>query len=91
MNTFKIVYGAATVNMGDTTETQAEYFRDWAQEQIEARFPEADVTVSDADEPTRAYVYTDDGEDIDLQDEAMEFCAGLWDRAPWPTEWMGEE
>ena len=89
MKTFKIVYGAATVNMGDTTEAQAEHFREWAQEQIEARFPDADVTVSEADEPTRSHAYTDDGVEIDLQDEAMEFCAGLWDQRPMDTRMDG--
>jgi hypothetical protein len=83
----EIIYGAATHNMGETTEREAECYREWAEEQIAARYPDACITVSEKDEPTRVYGAANYEQEV----AALEFCAELWDRCPWPEEWLAEE
>ena len=78
-----IDYRAATCNMGESTEQDGDNYRVWAKEQIEARYPDADIDVLDEDRPsTCSNDEYDDNEEI----ECLEFLAGLWDVCPWTGE-----
>lgn len=76
-----IEYRAATCNMGESTEQDGENFRAWAAEMIANEYPDAEVEVLDEDRQT---VVTAD--DYDDENEALEFCASLWDLCPWSGE-----
>lgn len=73
----KITYYAATENMGDNvTEVDAEGYRAWAKEQIEAEYPAANVVVS----KSQCLRSVDADEEFE---GAEEFCKSLWDKCPW--------
>lgn len=79
MNT--ITYHAATSTMGDTTEFQATNFREWAKEQLTAKFPAYDIDVSSEESLVTAYT-----DDEDARDEIIDYCSRLWDSCPW--DWL---
>jgi len=74
----QITYYADNNSMGDTSGTDCDKFREWAQGQLEAEYPTHDVTVTD--EQSLQTAYTDD---IDNEDEIIDFCSSLWDNCPW--------
>lgn len=75
----KITYFAATENMGDNvTEADAASYRVWAKEQIEAQYPEAEVTVS-KEQNLNSFWCNDDEKETEVGD----FCKSLWDSCPW--------
>jgi hypothetical protein len=78
-----IDYRAATCNMGEASEQDADNYRAWAAEMIASEYPEAVVEVLDEDRQT---VVTAD--DYDDEISALEFCASLWDRYPWSGEYF---
>ncbi len=74
----EIIYYADNGSMGDTSATDCDKFREWAQTELEAKFPNHDITVTD--EQTLQTAYTDD---IDNEEDIKEFCSSLWDNCPW--------
>lgn len=72
-----ITYYSATENMGDdVTESDAEQYRAWAKAEIEAEYPEAEVTVS----KSQSLRSVDADDDLDGVED---FCKSLWDNCPW--------
>jgi len=77
----EITYYANIDSMGDTSEAQAEKFREWARAEIARAYPDADVNVTDEQSLQTASVYC--GDDYEQEEEALDFCSRLWDRCPW--------
>ena len=84
-----ITYRASTYTMGDTSPFQADKFREWAQAQLEARFPDEDIEVLDEIGSQCVTNYGYSQETADLHDEIVDFCAELWDKCPW--DWIGDD
>ena len=76
-----IIYYAANSNMGETSEVNAEMFREWAEKQIQNEYPEHEISV--VNEISLNQVWTDDEEN---REEIAEFVSSLWDNAPW--DWV---
>jgi len=73
----EITYYADNNSMGDTLATDCDKFREWAQDELEKKYPDHDVTVTD--EQSLQTVYTDDPDEEKIKD----FCSRLWDNCPW--------
>ena len=73
----EIIFYASDDSMGNSTPEQCEGFREWAQRELENRFPDHNIDVSSERQPWT--VFTDD-----MDDEQMinEYCSNLWDRYP---------
>lgn len=71
-----INYSTDNNSMGDTSDQNCDKFREWAKEELEREYPDYDITVSDE----QKNLYTDD---IDNEDEIIDFCSRLWDNCPW--------
>ena len=86
----KIIYRAATCNMGDTTEQDGDKYRAWAESEIRKEYPDATIEVRDED--GRSLVYPDYSRSFaESDDEALaaeEFLCELWDRCPWSGEYF---
>ena len=84
MSIYKITYCAATENMGNTTEADANNYRAWAAREIAAACPDAHIEVLDDVNQSCAQ---SDAEDCEVaykeEQEAIELLAALWDRCPW--------
>lgn len=78
MTKFDITYFADDASMGDTSADDCEKFREWAERELMATYPDYDITVSN--KPSLNEAVTDD--DVN-EDEIVEFCHQLWDRCPW--------
>ena len=74
----EIIYYADNGSMGDTSVVDCNKFREWAQAELEERYPEHDITVSA--EQSLQTCYTDD---LGNEDEINDFCSRLWDNCPW--------
>lgn len=72
----KIEYYASNTTMGDTSDEDCGAYRKWAEAQLVAEYPGADVSVINAE----GGIWTDNEE---LRDEIIEFCHRLWDRCDW--------
>lgn len=81
----KIIFRAATCNMGDATEQDGDNYRSWAKNVIRAQYPDADVIVSDDDKNCEVVVFGGrcDSESESEWIECHEFLAGLWDSCSW--------
>lgn len=79
-----IFYRAATCNMGETSEQDADKYRAWAKAEIEAAYPEA-AQIEVLDEDRGSTVYADDYTE---ECTALEFMYHLWDRCPWSGEYF---
>lgn len=84
----KIIYRAATSNMGDVTEQDGDNYRAWAKAQIEAKYPKANVEALDEDMKSEVIVSgcTSRDESLDEWEAAHEFLRELWDSCPWTGE-----
>jgi len=75
----KITYFASIENMGDNvTEADAYGYREWALAELSAKYPEAEIEVSDEQNLIQASC-----DDDSREDEIGDFCSRLWDRCPW--------
>ena len=73
-----ITYYAANDTMGDTSDTDCDAYREWAEAEIRAEFPDHSVEVSTDQSLKNAWT-----DDFDREDEILDFCHRLWDRCPW--------
>jgi hypothetical protein len=76
-----ILHYAPVEDMGDTTEEEAEKFRNWARAELARKFPGAEIHVN-AVTGLENVAVADDG-DLDTEEEALDFVSRLWDRCPW--------
>jgi len=76
-----IKYFASNSSMGDTTDFECEKYREWAALKLKEEFPNHDIIVS-ADE----CLHSVETNDAAIDDEATDFCNGLWDGCCW--EWL---
>jgi len=77
-NKMEITYYADNNSMGDTSATDCDKFREWAQDELEKEYPNHDIAVTD--EQSLQTAYTDD---LDNEEEIKDFCSRLWDNCPW--------
>lgn len=78
----KIVYPTPNENLGNTNETDCENYREWFASQLEAQYPDADVTVTD--KPGHILIETDDeSDDSDLVSSIGDFGNICWNNCPW--------
>ena len=75
---FEITYYADNDSMGDTSATDCDKFREWAQNELETEYPAHEITVTD--ENSLQTACTDDSEN---EDKINDFCSRLWDNCPW--------
>jgi len=78
MAKFYIEYRAANDSMGDTSSANCDAYREWAEEQLRAAYPDHEISV--CNKPSLHTVLTDDCKN---QGEIEEFCHHLWDSCPW--------
>ena len=74
----EIIYYADNGSMGDTSDNQCDLYREWAEKELKAEYPNYDITVTTDD--NMATAWTDDEEN---RDEIIEFCSNLWSDCPW--------
>ena len=75
----EITYYAAIENMGDNiTASDAAGYREWAESQLSAEFPEAEIEVS-KEQNLKSFSCSDDMD----EDEVGQFCKSLWDKCTW--------
>lgn len=83
MNTItKITIPCTDDTMGDASPDDCDNYRSWFSEQLEAEYPDADVTVTTRS--GRIEIETDDDcDDADLIEELHAFQNRCWDSCPW--------
>ena len=86
----KIIYRAATCNMGDTTEQDGDNYRAWAKSELEKKYTKALVEVRNEDDQSEIRIALgNDYAEMDAEwDEANVFMCELWDRCPWYGEFF---
>lgn len=72
----KITYAANNGSMGDMTDAECEAYRAWAEQEIRAEYPNAEVAI-DSSDCAKTLVSADDYDD---EQEALDFVSRLWDR-----------
>ena len=78
--TNKIIYYAPTSNMGETPESDAEKYREWAQTELQNKFPDFEIEVSDKENISSFWTNIDD---IQMNDRIEMVIRNLWDYCPW--------
>ena len=79
-----IGYRAATVNMGDCTDQDAENFRKWALADLELKYPDASIAVHNSESSSTCTSDLEDTYEAEQEEYAcLSFMADLWDRCPW--------
>lgn len=76
----KIIYYAPTANMGETSETDAEKYREWAQKELQTKFPDFGIEVSDQENIQSFWTNIDDVQMNDIIEMAIH---NLWNYCPW--------
>lgn len=87
----RIKYYADTSTMDGITEAQAVNYRQWAESEMKAAYPNADIEVVDFGYVGDSIIIGDAGCDTN---GALNFCRELFSRCPWPEAWNqvdGEE
>ena len=56
----KLIYYSPIANMGETSETDAEKFRDWALKELKNKFPGFNIEVSDRENTSSFWTNIDD-------------------------------
>ena len=85
----KIIYCAATSNMGDTSESDGANYRAWAYNELEKQYPDACLNVCNSERSSACFSNLDDFYQMDLEEnECHEFMVGLWDCCPWSGEFF---
>lgn len=74
----EITYYADDCSMGNTSSTDCDKFREWAEKELEKEYPEYEITVTD--EENLQTSWTDNLED---EEGINDFCSRLWDNCPW--------
>lgn len=81
----KIIFNAATCNMGEVTEQDGDNYRAWALKVIKTEYPETEVIVKDSESNTEVFV--DGGRCSNESEEEWaachEFLSSLWEICPW--------
>ena len=75
----KIIYYAPTSGLGETSEAEAEAYRDWALRVLSRRFPGFDVEVSEED---NAHSFWTNIDDVRMNDRINDIIGSLWDYYP---------
>jgi len=70
----KIIYYADNQSMGDTPADDCGTFRQWAEQELNNKYPDHDIIVSS--EQSLLGCYTDD---FDREGEIKDYCNRLWD------------
>lgn len=79
-----ICYRAATVNMGDCTDQDAENYRKWAMADLELEYPDASIAVLNSESSSTCASDLEDTHDAEQEEYmCLSFMADLWDRCPW--------
>ena len=73
-----IRYSANINDMGETNNEEYEYFVGWAKDQITDRYPEHCLEIE-----TGLMAATAETDDMDNEEEIIDFCSHLWDSCPW--------
>jgi len=73
-----ITYYADNGSMGDTSEHDCDKYREWAQRELERKYPSHKIEVTQ--EQATVTARTDD---LENEEEILDFCARLWDSCPW--------
>lgn len=76
----KIIYYAPTSNMGETSERDAEKYREWARKELKNKFPDFDVEVSDQDNINSFWTNIDD---VQVNDIIALIIKDLWNYCRW--------
>ena len=88
MSIEKIIYRAATCNMGESTDQDGDNYRSWAESEIRKEYPEAAIEVLNEDSKTEVYVTGGpfSYESCAEWDGCQEWLSELWGRCPWTGE-----
>jgi hypothetical protein len=78
--TNKIIYFAPGSSMGDTSEEDAEKYRDWAYDELKTKFPDYDIEVADRESTISFWTNIDD---VHINDKISLIIDRLWDEFPW--------
>jgi hypothetical protein len=76
----KIIYYAPTANMGETSESDAEKYREWAQKELQNKFPDFEIEVSEKENISSFWTNVDDSQ-THFRIEII--LSNLWDYCPW--------
>jgi len=76
----KIIYYAPTSTMGETSEADAEKYREWAEKELKTKFPEFEIEVSDKENINSFWTNIDD---VQMNDRIEMVIGNLWDYCPW--------
>lgn len=79
----KIIYYAPTANMGETSESNAEKYRGWALGELQKKYPDFEIEVSDSESTDSFWTNVDECQKIDRIRETIH---NLWDYCPW--DWV---
>ena len=82
----QIILSANNDSMGDISETEAQQFRNWAESELKAEYPDAEVEVVSEQQNNVVLVDEDSFEADQVKGEAFNFIDRLWDRCPWSGE-----
>ena len=79
-----ICYRAATVNMGDCTDQDAENYRKLALADLELEYPDASIAVLNSESSSTCTSDLEDTHEAEQEEYmCLSFMADLWDRCPW--------
>lgn len=76
----KIIYYAPTSTMGETSESDAEKYREWAQKRLQNKFPDFEIEVSEKENTVSFWTNIDD---VQMSDRIEMVIHNLWDYCPW--------
>jgi len=76
----KIIYYAPTSTMGETSETDAEKYREWATKELQTKFPDFEIVVSDQENTNSFWTNV---ENTQMNDRIGMVLGNLWDYCPW--------
>ncbi|HOO50638.1 MAG TPA: hypothetical protein PLK94_05035 [Alphaproteobacteria bacterium] len=80
----RIIYYAHDYNMGDTPPADCDRFRDWAQRELEHRYPDAEIEVLNEQCLDQCVIFEGYDEiDFTAAADIEDFCSRLWDYMKW--------
>lgn len=89
----KIIYSAATYNMGEATERDGDNYRAWAFDMLADEYPDAEIEVVN-EEMLHSKIWSDNeniAEAEKEEEQVREFLKSLWDKCPWVGKYFNEE
>ena len=77
----KIIYYSPTSTMGgETSESDAAKYRNWALKELQIKFPDFEIEVSDKE---NINLFWTDINDVQMNDKIESVVYNLWDYCPW--------